>query len=89
MHLREDRRHITDRDVRILRQTGYPHDLEMAVTEEMLAIAVETKPHFATWVPEKRQDNNRRRPGCRRAARQNARCLQTSGRCRDSGFSVY
>lgn len=48
VHLREDRRHITDRDVRILRQTlDTRMNLEMAVTEEMLAIAVETKPHFA------------------------------------------
>lgn len=43
VHLREDRRHITDRDVRILRQTLHTRmNLEMAVTEEMLAIAVET-----------------------------------------------
>ncbi len=40
VHLREDRRHITDRDVRILRQTLHTRmNLEMAVTEEMLAIA--------------------------------------------------
>ena len=57
VHLREDRRHITDRDVRILRQTlDTRMNLEMAVTEEMLAIAVETKPHFCCLVPEKRQD---------------------------------
>ncbi len=50
VHLREDRRHITDRDVCILRQTlDTRMNLEMAVTEEMLAIAVETKPHFAVW----------------------------------------
>ena len=47
MHLREDRRHITDRDVRILRQTLHTRmNLEMAVTEEMLTIACETKPHL-------------------------------------------
>lgn len=57
VHLREDRRHITDRDVRILRQTlDTRMNLEMAVTEEMLAIAVETKPHFCCTVPEKRQE---------------------------------
>ncbi|QIK92092.1 pyridoxine 5'-phosphate synthase [Salmonella enterica subsp. enterica serovar Adjame] len=56
VHLREDRRHITDRDVRILRQTLHTRmNLEMAVTEEMLAIAVETRPHFCCLVPEKRQ----------------------------------
>ncbi len=47
VHLREDRRHITDRDVRILRETLHTRmNLEMAVTEEMLTIACETKPHF-------------------------------------------
>lgn len=57
VHLREDRRHITDRDVCILRQTlDTRMNLEMAVTEEMLAIAVETKPHFCCLVPEKRQE---------------------------------
>ncbi|EBW2663067.1 pyridoxine 5'-phosphate synthase [Salmonella enterica subsp. enterica serovar Senftenberg] len=57
VHLREDRRHITDRDVRILRQTLHTRmNLEMAVTEEMLAIAVETRPHFCCLVPEKRQE---------------------------------
>ncbi len=56
MHLREDRRHITDRDVRILRQTLHTRmNLEMAVTEEMLTIA-KTKPHFCCPVPEKRQE---------------------------------
>ena len=57
LHLREDRRHITDRDVRVLRQTlDTRMNLEMAVTEEMLAIACETKPHFCCLVPEKRQE---------------------------------
>ena len=57
LHLREDRRHITDRDVRILRQTLHTRmNLEMAVTEEMLTIACETKPHFCCLVPEKRQE---------------------------------
>lgn len=57
VHLREDRRHITDRDVRILRQTLHTRmNLEMAITEEMLGIACETKPHFCCLVPEKRQE---------------------------------
>ena len=57
VHLREDRRHITDRDVRILRQTlDTRMNLEMAVTEEMIGIACETKPHFCCLVPEKRQE---------------------------------
>jgi pyridoxine 5-phosphate synthase len=57
VHLREDRRHITDRDVRILRQTIQTRmNLEMAVTDEMIAIACELKPHFCCLVPEKRQE---------------------------------
>lgn len=57
VHLREDRRHIVDRDVRLLRQTIQTRmNLEMAVTEEMLAIACELKPHFCCLVPEKRQE---------------------------------
>ncbi|OSN07807.1 pyridoxine 5'-phosphate synthase [Lonsdalea iberica] len=57
VHLREDRRHITDRDVRLLRQTIQTRmNLEMAVTDEMVAIACELKPHFCCLVPEKRQE---------------------------------
>lgn len=57
VHLREDRRHITDRDVRLLRQTIQTRmNLEMAVTEEMLAIACELRPHFCCLVPENRQE---------------------------------
>ncbi|MGK2959930.1 MAG: pyridoxine 5'-phosphate synthase [Candidatus Malihini olakiniferum] len=57
VHLREDRRHITDRDVRLLRQTLQTRmNLEMAVTEEMLAIACELRAHFCCLVPEKRQE---------------------------------
>ncbi|MGL5726794.1 MAG: pyridoxine 5'-phosphate synthase, partial [Plesiomonas sp.] len=57
VHLREDRRHITDRDVKILRQTLQTRmNLEMAVTEEMLAIACEVQPHFCCLVPEKREE---------------------------------
>ncbi|HEY4613416.1 MAG TPA: pyridoxine 5'-phosphate synthase [Bacteroidota bacterium] len=56
-HLREDRRHINDRDVRLLRQTVKTKlDLEMAATEEIIGIAVETKPELVTLVPEKRQE---------------------------------
>lgn len=57
VHLREDRRHITDRDVRILRQSIQTHmNLEMAVTDEMIDIAIELKPHFCCLVPEKRTE---------------------------------
>ena len=57
VHLREDRRHIIDRDVFILRDTITTRlNFEMAVTDEMLAIAAKLKPHFACFVPEKRQE---------------------------------
>ena len=57
VHLREDRRHIQDRDVRLLRQTVRTHlNLEMAATEEMVAIALDIKPDYVTLVPEKREE---------------------------------
>ncbi|MEM6161889.1 pyridoxine 5'-phosphate synthase [Erwinia sp. P6884] len=57
VHLREDRRHITDRDVQLLRQTIQTRmNLEMAVTDEMVDIACEIKPHFCCLVPEKREE---------------------------------
>ncbi|MBC6474330.1 MAG: pyridoxine 5'-phosphate synthase [Hormoscilla sp. GM102CHS1] len=56
-HLREDRRHIQDRDVRLLRQTVRTHlNLEMAPTEEMVNIALDIKPDYVTLVPEKREE---------------------------------
>lgn len=56
-HLREDRRHIQDRDVRLLRQTVRTHlNLEMAATAEMVAIALDLKPDYVTLVPEKREE---------------------------------
>lgn len=57
VHLREDRRHITDRDVRLLRETIQTRmNLEMAVTDEMVGIACDVKPAFCCLVPEKRQE---------------------------------
>ncbi len=57
VHLREDRRHIQDRDVFLLRQTIQTRlNFEMGVTDEMLAIAQQLKPHFCCLVPEKRQE---------------------------------
>lgn len=57
VHLREDRRHIQDRDVRLLRETVRTHlNLEMAPTEEMVAIALSIKPDYVTLVPEKREE---------------------------------
>jgi len=57
VHLREDRRHIQDRDLRLLREIVQTKlDLEMAATDEMSRVAMEVKPHLVTFVPERRQE---------------------------------
>jgi len=56
-HLREDRRHISDDDIaRLTREIDLPLNLEMAATDEMLAIALRHRPHAACIVPEKRAE---------------------------------
>ncbi|SFK01353.1 pyridoxine 5-phosphate synthase [Sphingomonas sp. NFR04] len=56
-HLREDRRHITDGDIaRLATELTVPLNLEMAATEEMLAIALKHRPHAVCIVPEKREE---------------------------------
>ncbi len=57
LHLREDRRHIQDHDLaRMMAVAKVPVNLEAAVTEEMLAIAVAHRPHAVTLVPERREE---------------------------------
>jgi len=57
VHLREDRRHIQDRDLKILRSTCQTLlNLEMAATQEMVKIAYEVRPDVATLVPERREE---------------------------------
>ena len=57
VHLREDRRHIQDRDVRILRETVQTKlNLEMGAAKEIIAIAIDIKPDMVTLVPEKRAE---------------------------------
>ncbi|KLN96773.1 pyridoxine 5'-phosphate synthase [Moellerella wisconsensis] len=57
VHLREDRRHITDRDIELLKNTIQTRmNLEMAVTDEMVDIACRIKPDFCCLVPEKREE---------------------------------
>jgi pyridoxine 5-phosphate synthase len=57
VHLREDRRHIQDRDIYVLKQTLHTRmNFEMAVTDEMLDIACDVKPVFCCLVPEKREE---------------------------------
>lgn len=56
-HLREDRRHIQERDIYLLRQTVRTRlNLEMAASSEMVAIALDLKPNYVTLVPEKREE---------------------------------
>ncbi len=57
VHLREDRRHMQDRDVKILRETVRTHlNLEMAATDEMVGIALAIQPDYVTLVPERREE---------------------------------
>lgn len=57
IHLREDRRHIQDRDLEVLMRTAtVPVNLECACTDEMIGIACQSKPHQVTLVPERREE---------------------------------
>jgi len=71
-HLREDRRHIRDEDIaRLKAEIPRPLNLEMAATQEMLAIALKTHPHAACLVPERRQERTTE-GGLDAASQQNA-----------------
>jgi pyridoxine 5-phosphate synthase len=57
LHLREDRRHIQDRDLRLLRESvAVPLNLELACDDDVVRIACEMRPHQATLVPERREE---------------------------------
>ncbi|WP_457677974.1 pyridoxine 5'-phosphate synthase [Thermovibrio sp.] len=57
LHVREDRRHVNERDLKLIKELIHSRvNLEMAITDEMIKIAKEVKPHQATLVPEKRQE---------------------------------
>lgn len=86
-HLREDRRHIRDSDLaRIQAATGLPLNLEMAATDEMLAIALAHRPHAACIVPEKREE--RTTEGGLDAAGQHNRLAPIVARLADEGIRV-
>jgi pyridoxine 5-phosphate synthase len=86
-HLREDRRHIRDDDLkRIQEATDLPLNLEMAATEEMLAIALAHKPHAACIVPEKREE--RTTEGGLDAAGQHNQLAPIVARLTDAGIRV-
>jgi len=87
VHLREDRRHIQDRDVDLLRQTVQaPLNLEMAATDEIIAIALRIKPAMAMLVPEKRTEVTTE--GGLDVAGQAPRMSEVVKRLRDGGMSV-
>jgi len=87
LHLREDRRHIQDRDLRILRQTvRVKLNLEMACSDEIVAIACEAKPDQATLVPERREEITTE--GGLDVAAQKARVAEVMDRLRQAGISV-
>ena len=86
-HLREDRRHIRDEDLaRIQAATDLPLNLEMAATDEMLAIALRHKPHAACIVPERREE--RTTEGGLDAAGQHNRLAPIVARLGDAGIRV-
>ena len=87
IHLREDRRHIQERDLRLMRDTvQVPLNLEMANTEEMVAFALEVRPDTVTLVPEKRQE--RTTEGGLDVVGQLAALAETVGRLKEAGMVV-
>ncbi|PJI37780.1 pyridoxine 5'-phosphate synthase [Ferrovibrio sp.] len=86
-HLREDRRHISDSDIdRLMAEINLPLNLEMAATEEMVAIALRHKPHAACIVPERREE--RTTEGGLDAAGQFAHLKPMIARLSDAGIRV-
>lgn len=87
VHLREDRRHINDRDVRLLREVIQTKlDLEMAAVDEIIDIACKVKPELATIVPEKREELTTE--GGIDALQLSDRLLGAINRLHDSGIQV-
>ncbi len=87
IHLREDRRHIQDRDLRLLRETVQVRlNLELAVEPGVVAIALETRPDQVTFVPERRQELTTE--GGLDILGQRARVAEALARCRDAGTEV-
>ncbi len=86
-HLREDRRHINDRDAHLLRETvGVKLNMEMAIAEEVVAIAVGLKPDQSTLVPERREELTTE--GGLDVVRHRARVETAVGRLREAGIIV-
>jgi pyridoxine 5-phosphate synthase len=87
IHLREDRRHIQDRDLRLLRQTVQVRlNLELAAEPAMLDLALEVRPDQVTLVPERRQELTTE--GGLDVVGQRSRIAEAVNRCRDAGIEV-
>ena len=87
IHLREDRRHIQDRDLRLLRETVQCRlNLEMAVDPAIVALAIEARPHQVTFVPERRAELTTE--GGLDVVGQRSRVADAVGRCREAGLEV-
>lgn len=86
-HLREDRRHILDRDARVLRETvGVKLNMEMAATDEVVDIALDLKPDQCTLVPERREELTTE--GGLDVVRHRSRVTQAVHRLREVGIIV-
>jgi pyridoxine 5-phosphate synthase len=86
-HLREDRRHIRDDDIaRLKAEIAKPLNFEMAATDEMVAIAVKTRPHAACLVPERREE--RTTEGGLDVAGQRVELTPAVAKLRDAGIRV-
>lgn len=87
VHLREDRRHIQDRDLRLLRETVKVRlNLEAAVEPEIVAITLRTRPDQVTFVPERREEVTTE--GGLDVIGQRARVAEAVARCHDAGLEV-
>ncbi len=87
VHLREDRRHIQDRDVRVLRETVRCRlNLEAAIEPEMVRLALTTRPDQVTFVPERRQEVTTE--GGLDVLAEQVRAAEAVTRCHEAGLSV-
>src|SRR5438270_6237987 len=87
VHLREDRRHIQDRDLRLLRQTVATRlNLELSVEPSIVDLALEVRPDQVTFVPERRAELTTE--GGLDVVGQRSRVAEAASRCRDAGLEV-
>ncbi|HWE37514.1 MAG TPA: pyridoxine 5'-phosphate synthase [Isosphaeraceae bacterium] len=87
IHLREDRRHIQDRDLRVLRETVRTRlNLEAAASAEIISIALEVWPDQVTFVPERREELTTE--GGLDVVGRRERVAEAVARCRDAGLAV-